>query len=102
MRWLVTGASGQLGGYLLRHLRDRGEPVVAWSGSCTGERDGVPLVPVDLADPDAVAAAYRAARPDLIIHAGALARVDECHRDPEHARRINTEASAQLTELAGR
>ena len=29
MRWLVTGASGQLGGYLLRHLRDRDEEVFA-------------------------------------------------------------------------
>ena len=40
MRWLVTGASGQLGGYLLRHLRDRGDEVIGWSGSTRG--DGSP------------------------------------------------------------
>jgi dTDP-4-dehydrorhamnose reductase len=101
MGWLVTGASGQLGGYLLRYLHDRGEPVVAWSGSSTGDRFGIPLVPVDLADADAVATAFRAARPDTIIHAGALARVDTCYGDPVRARLVNTEGSARLAELAG-
>ena len=33
MRWLVTGASGLLGGYVLRNLHAAGETVVAWSGS---------------------------------------------------------------------
>jgi dTDP-4-dehydrorhamnose reductase len=102
MRWLITGASGQLGGYLLRHLSSLGEPVTAWSGSSRGERFGVPLHPVDLADPDAVAARFHDARPDVILHAGALARVDECYRDPDRARRVNTEASARLAELASR
>jgi len=50
MRWLVTGASGQLGSYLVRHLRDRGEEVIAWSGSVRGEVCGVPLQVVDLTD----------------------------------------------------
>jgi dTDP-4-dehydrorhamnose reductase len=100
MRWLVTGASGQLGGYLLRHLRDRGELVTAWSGSRGGELFGVPFHPVNLADPDAVTVAFRAAPPDLILHAAALARLDECHRDPDRARRVNTQGSQLLAELA--
>jgi dTDP-4-dehydrorhamnose reductase len=100
MRWLVTGASGQLGGYLLRHLRGRGEPVVAWSGTVRGELFGCPLNPVDLSDPDAAATAFRTARPDLIVHAAAMARVDDCHRDPERARRVNTRGSELLAELA--
>jgi dTDP-4-dehydrorhamnose reductase len=101
MRWLVTGASGQLGGYLLRHLRDPGEEVVAWSGSVCGEVCGVPLRVVDLTDADALATAFRDARPQAVIHAAALARVDECIRDPKRARRVNTDATAHLAELAG-
>jgi dTDP-4-dehydrorhamnose reductase len=100
MRWLVTGASGQLGGYLLRHLRGRGETVVAWSGSAGGEVCGVPIRAVDLADADALAAAFRAARPQAVIHAAALARVDECHRDPDRARRVNADGTARLADLA--
>jgi dTDP-4-dehydrorhamnose reductase len=100
MRLLLTGASGQLGAYLLRQLRADGGEVVAWSGHDAGERFGTRLLPVDLADPDAVAAAFRAARPDVVLHAGAMARVAGCHRDPALARRVNTEATALLAELA--
>jgi dTDP-4-dehydrorhamnose reductase len=100
MRWLLTGATGLLGGYLLRHLRDRGEPVVAWSGSRQTEVLGTPLARVDITDADAVAAAFRAAAPDVILHAAAVARVDECRREPEKARRVNTEGSRHLAELA--
>ena len=62
MRLLVTGASGQLGGYLLRDLARGNDEVVAWSGSRTGELFGMDLQPVDLADPDRVAAAFREVR----------------------------------------
>ena len=41
-----TGASGQLGSYLLRELHGRAE-LIAWSGSRRGDLFGVPLLPVD-------------------------------------------------------
>jgi dTDP-4-dehydrorhamnose reductase len=44
--------------------------------------------------------AFRQARPDLILHAAALARPADCQRDPERARRINAEGTAVLAELA--
>src|SRR3954469_18961003 len=97
MRWLITGASGQLGAYLLHYLRAPGASVVAWTGTTTGDFYGVPLTPVDLADP---AAAFAAARPDIVVHAAALARIADCHRDPARARRVNVDATARLAELA--
>src|SRR5262245_9991009 len=100
MHVLVTGASGLLGGYLLRQLRDDGLAVTAWSGTRTGEVFGTPLRTVDLGDPDAVAAACRAARPGVVLHAAAMARLPDCHRDPDRARRVNTNATAVLAELA--
>jgi dTDP-4-dehydrorhamnose reductase len=102
MRFLVTGASGYLGSYLVRHLRGLGASVVAWSGSQHGDLFGVPLRLVDLADPQALAAAFAEARPDLIIHAAAWARLGDCHRDPAGAERVNTQGSAVLAELAAR
>jgi dTDP-4-dehydrorhamnose reductase len=101
MRVLVTGASGQLGTYLLRELRGRAD-LIAWSGSRCGDLLGVPLLPVELADPAEVAAAFHAARPDVVIHCAALARIADCYRDPEWARRVNEAATAALAAECGR
>jgi dTDP-4-dehydrorhamnose reductase len=100
-RILVTGASGLLGGYLLQELVRQATSAVAWSGSVGGSVAGVPLRPVDLADADAVAAAFRADRPSSVIHAAALTRVADCFRDPERARRINVQGTRHLADLAG-
>jgi dTDP-4-dehydrorhamnose reductase len=98
MRVLLTGASGQLGGYLLRELA--AQSVVAWSVSRDGALLGVKLQRVDLADRDAVVAAFREARPDVVIHAAAMAKVGDCFRDPERARLVNTQGTELLAELA--
>jgi dTDP-4-dehydrorhamnose reductase len=100
MRILVTGASGQLGGYLLRELRRQDKSVAAWSGSHTGSLFGYPLRQVDLADKDSVAAAFREAKPNVILHSGALTSVADCYKDADRARRVNTLGSATLAELA--
>jgi dTDP-4-dehydrorhamnose reductase len=99
MRVLVTGASGQLGSYLLLRLRG-GADVAAWSGTRRGDLFGVPLRPVDLADASAVADAFRRNRPAVVVHAGALARVADCHRDPDRAARVNTAGTVALAGLA--
>jgi dTDP-4-dehydrorhamnose reductase len=100
MRILLTGASGQLGGYLLRALVNDGVPVVAWSGAQTGRLFGVELQAVDLADAKQVASAFRSAAPTAVLHAGAIAAVTECRRNPERAHQVNTQATRVLAELA--
>jgi dTDP-4-dehydrorhamnose reductase len=102
MRLLVTGASGQLGSYLLRECRRRGDTVLAWSGRRQGELFGYPLRPVDLTEPDAIATAFREARPDRVVHAAALAVASDCQREPRRAEQINAHGSAILAELADR
>jgi dTDP-4-dehydrorhamnose reductase len=99
MTLLLTGASGQLGSYLLRELRSRGVDFVAWSGTRCGEHLASLLQPVDLSHPDQVAAAFRQAGPSLVVHAGAMASVADCLHDPARARRVNTEGSRLLAEL---
>ncbi len=89
MRLLVTGAGGQLGAYLMRELTGRRD-VVAWHGSPD----------VDLADRDATAAAFAAARPDLVIHCAALSSFARCHREPALAEAINVGGTRLLAELA--
>jgi dTDP-4-dehydrorhamnose reductase len=101
-RLLITGASGQLGAYLLRELGREGRDAVAWSGSSRGERFGYDLRPVGLADDAALKSAFAEAKPDVVIHAGAIASIAACHAEPERARRVNVHGTEMLTDLAGR
>lgn len=100
MRLLITGASGQLGGYLLRELAGKGLAVVAWSGSRRGDLFGFPLRPVDLADPKIVEREFSLASPTHVIHAGAVTRLADAHRDPEWADRVNHGGTTTLTNAA--
>jgi dTDP-4-dehydrorhamnose reductase len=99
MRLLITGAGGLLGAYLLRETANRAN-VVAWGGLRGGEQFGIPLRPIDLTDAAAVTSALRSARPDVVLHAAALARVADCWRDAERARRVNADATQTLARLA--
>jgi dTDP-4-dehydrorhamnose reductase len=100
MRILLTGASGNLGAYLIRELCGRGADIVAWSGRQKTETLGIPSDVVELGDPKQVAEAFKAARPAIVLHAGAMASPAECFRAPERARQINIEGTAALADAA--
>jgi dTDP-4-dehydrorhamnose reductase len=97
---LVTGASGQLGAYIVRELERQGTPLVAWGGpNATGEIAGAPVQTVDLGKPEEAACLFHAARPEAVIHAAAIARIDLCHSDPRQAERVNVTGTRTLVEL---
>ena len=97
---LVTGASGQLGAYLLRELQRRGTPLVAWGGpKATGEIGGIAVQSVDLGNPGETAGSFHAAQPEAVTHAAANARIDLCHSDPLQAERVNVAGTRTLVEL---
>ncbi len=73
MKALVTGAGGFIGGHLVRFLAAKGTAI-----ETLGVREGAPVPGarhhrVDPADASGVAAALRAARPDLVFHLAGLA-----------------------------
>lgn len=100
MHILVTGASGGLGGYLLRHLSRTDHRVTAWSGSQAGMAFGFRITPVSLTDGQTLRQALLAARPDVIVHAAAMASVAKCFQSPELAWRVNAEATRELAAVA--
>jgi dTDP-4-dehydrorhamnose reductase len=83
---LVTGADGQLGAELARLLRAHGEVVA------------VRRATLDLADPDAIVAAVRGARPRLIVNAAAYTAVDLAEKEPALAHAVNARAPGILAE----
>ena len=95
-RVLVTGAGGQLGGYLRAALRQAGATVTGTGGR---PGDGIDAV-ADIANADAIHAVVREARPDVVIHAAAYTDVDGCERDPERAAAVNTVGSHNLAASA--
>ena len=80
VRWLVTGAGGQLGSDVTDVLRMYGEDVVG----CDRTR-------LDIADPDSVQSVLDEERPDTVINCAAYTRVDDAESDEESAFCINAD-----------
>jgi dTDP-4-dehydrorhamnose reductase len=87
---LVIGSKGQVGFELARLLAPCGDVI------------GADRTRLDLADPDAVVAAVRGAKPDLIVNAGAYTAVDLAEKEFAKAAAINARAPGILAEEAKR
>lgn len=89
MKLLLLGGGGQLGWALQRALAPLG-PVQVLGRSNGG----------DLAQPAALAAAVRAAAPQVIVNAAAFTAVDQAEREPALAHTVNAQAPAALADAA--
>lgn len=101
-RWLVTGASGQLGGHVVAALLANGAPkkILALRGRGDINAAGAEVAQVDLRDEAAVRATVRAFRPSHLLHVGALSAVGDCFTRPDDAQRINVDATRALADEA--
>jgi dTDP-4-dehydrorhamnose reductase len=84
-RWLVTGASGQLGTDLQAVLDDGDDTVLA-----VGSSD------LDVTDSAAVDAAVKEFAPDVLINAAAYTKVDAAEQNEELAYRVNATGPGYL------
>lgn len=95
---LVTGASGFLGGVLIRLAQAQWQvqgtyhqqPVTIPGATCHA---------LDLTDAEAVAAWFRQESPDGVIHTAALSLPNRCEQNPDLSYAVNVRASETLAKL---
>ncbi len=91
MKVLVIGKEGQLARSLLRHGRETGDEIVL-----------VGRPEIDLAEPQTLADAVAAAKPDVVINAAAHTAVDDAEGEPEKAMAVNGIGPGALAEACHR
>lgn len=99
-RILVTGASGQLGVYIVKELIGRGITPKIWSGKQKGQIHGLDLEPVALEDQALVLRRLNELQPTVIIHAGAMSAADDVRQNPQIGMDINTRGTKTLADWA--
>jgi len=88
LRWLVTGAGGQLGRAFLAHARASGTAAV-----------GMSHAELDVADADALKRALDRVQPDAVLNCAAFTAVDRCETERALAERANALAPGILAQL---
>lgn len=99
-RVLVTGAAGLLGGRVAALVARRFDVVAARHR--TAPPAGLAEVELDLLDPASLAAALERSRCDAVVHCAAQSNPDRSEAEPEPARRLNAEATADLARACHR
>lgn len=85
MKWLITGANGQLGKCFKRTLEDNGIDYVALSRTN-----------LDITDITLVTESIKSIKPDVVINTAAYTNVEEAEVDSDQAFRINQSGAANV------
>ncbi|MGO9463718.1 MAG: SDR family oxidoreductase [Isosphaeraceae bacterium] len=96
LRAVVIGGSGQIGGWLLRVLAQRGHHAI-------GTYASVPfpgLLHLDAGNREAAASWLKAQTPDVVFYPAGFTWVDGCERDPAPAYAANLEEPLNLARTA--
>ncbi|BBD73264.1 UDP-glucose 4-epimerase-like protein [Sulfodiicoccus acidiphilus] len=98
--YLVTGASGFMGKFLVERLANAGE-VIATGRSSSPFKRGVKYVKLDVSDREEVDRVFSEYRPDVVFHMAAL-MADACESNPTEAFRVNVRGTENLLEASSK
>jgi len=101
----VTGANGFVGAYVVRELLKRNYRVVA-SGRSKNETEinhpNIRYQALDFTDKEMAATVYNDARPDVVVHCGAMSKPDDCEVNKEAALLTNVTGTKNLLHEAAK
>lgn len=100
---LITGANGFVSWYLIRDLLKQNHKIIATSkGASRLSFQDLKLhyETLDFTNAEDVNAIFRKYKPDVVVHAGALSKPDECEQNREAAFRTNVQGTASLLQAA--
>lgn len=100
MKVLITGANGFLGYYLVQQLLQMKIPVVATGkGDCrlpfTADENFI-YEAMDFTDPFAVHDVFQKFQPEVVVHAGAMSKPDDCEQQQWQAYLVNVEGTVTM------
>ena len=97
MKILITGANGFLGYYLIQRLLFLKHKVIATGkGGCRLpflEDSNFIYAPMDFTDPYVVHDVFEKFQPEIVVHAGAMSKPDECEQQQWQAYLVNVEGT---------
>lgn len=106
MKVLITGANGFLGHYLVGQLLQNGYDVIATGKGNNrlpySNSEKFVYAEMDFTNPFAVNDIFDTHKPEVVVHAGAISKPDECELNQKKAFRINTESTVTMLSNAAK
>jgi dTDP-4-dehydrorhamnose reductase len=98
MKVLITGANGFLGQHLAFYLAGKGHNTIACNrGECRiAQKNSIQYYCADITDELEVASMIITVQPEVVIHAAAMSKPDECTNNKEACLLVNVEATKFL------
>ncbi len=96
MRALVIGAGGFVGGYLINHLQEMGDEVIATTIASVPVSAPVQSLTLDITDAAAVGSVLQSVKPDVVYHLAGIAFVPEAEGNFEKTLGVNVAGTANI------
>lgn len=98
MKLLITGASGLYGSKLAQMAL--AQNIEVYSSDIQGLSVYGSFVKLDISGKEQVEAAFKAIKPDVVVHAASLTDVDKCETNKELAWKVNVEGTKNIADSA--
>jgi len=99
MKLLITGVNGFVAGSVIAHAKGKWEIHGIGRSENLVNEPGVFYHTQDLLDDQKVTGLFKEIRPDVVIHAAAMANIDTCQKNQEMAERVNVGISQTIARL---